>query len=29
MPGQRPISKGMQVIMDDDLIMWLSKDLVG
>jgi GNAT superfamily N-acetyltransferase len=26
--GQRPLSKGMQVTMDDDLIMWLTKDLV-
>jgi GNAT superfamily N-acetyltransferase len=27
--GQRPVSKGMQVTMDDDLIMWLTKDLVS
>jgi GNAT superfamily N-acetyltransferase len=27
--GQRPLSKGMQVIMDDDLIIWLAKDLVS
>ena len=27
--GQRPLSKGMQVTMDDDLIMWLTKDLVS
>lgn len=27
--GQAPLSKGMQVRMDDDLIMWLTKDLVG
>ena len=27
--GQRPLSKGMQVIMDDDLIIWLTKDLVS
>jgi GNAT superfamily N-acetyltransferase len=26
---QRPLSKGLQVIMDDDLIIWLSKDLVS
>jgi len=26
--GQRPLSKGMQVTMDDDLIIWLTKDLV-
>jgi GNAT superfamily N-acetyltransferase len=25
--GQRPLGKGMQVTMDDDLIMWLTKDL--
>jgi hypothetical protein len=25
--GQRPLSKGMQVTMDDDLIIWLTKDL--
>ena len=27
--GQRPLRKGMQVTMDDDLIIWLTKDLVG
>ena len=27
--GQRPLGKGMQVIMDDELIMWLTKDLVS
>jgi GNAT superfamily N-acetyltransferase len=27
--GQRPLSKGMQVAMDDDLIIWLTKDLVS
>jgi GNAT superfamily N-acetyltransferase len=27
--GQRPLSKGMQVAMDDDLIMWLTKNLVS
>ena len=27
--GQRPLSKGTQVIMDDDLIIWLTKDLVS
>jgi GNAT superfamily N-acetyltransferase len=27
--GQRPLGKGMQVTMDDDLIMWLTKDLVS
>jgi GNAT superfamily N-acetyltransferase len=27
--GQRPLPKGMQVTMDDDLIMWLAKDLVS
>ncbi len=27
--GQRPLSKGMQVTMDDDLIVWLTKDLVS
>jgi hypothetical protein len=27
--GQRPLGKGMQVTMDDDLIMWLGKDLVS
>ena len=26
--GQRPLSKGMQVTMDDDLIIWLTKDLL-
>ncbi len=26
--GQRPLSKGMEVTMDDDLIIWLTKDLV-
>jgi len=26
--AQRPLGRGMQVIMDDDLIMWLTKDLV-
>jgi len=25
--GQRPLSKGMQVTVDDNLIMWLTKDL--
>jgi hypothetical protein len=27
--GQRPLSKGMQVTIDDDLIMWLTEDLVS
>lgn len=27
--GQQPLSKGMQVSIDDDLIMWLTKDLVS
>ena len=27
--GQRPLSEGMQVTMDDDLIIWLTKDLVS
>ena len=27
--GQRPLSKGMQVTIDDDLIIWLTKDLVS
>jgi len=27
--GQRPLSKGARVTMDHDLIMWLTKDLVG
>ena len=27
--GQRPLSKGLQVIMDDDLIIWLTRDLVS
>jgi hypothetical protein len=27
--GQRPLRKGMQVSIDDDLIIWLSKDLVS
>ena len=27
--GQRPLSKGMQVTIDHDLIMWLTKDLVS
>ena len=27
--GQRPQSKGMRVTIDDDLIMWLSKDLLS
>jgi GNAT superfamily N-acetyltransferase len=27
--GQRPVSKGMPVTMDDDLIVWLTKDLVS
>jgi GNAT superfamily N-acetyltransferase len=27
--GQRPLSKGTQVTMDDDLIMWLTKDLAN
>ena len=26
-PAQRPLGKGMQVTMDDDLIMWLTKEL--
>ena len=26
---QRPLSKGMQVTMDDDLIIWLTKDLAS
>jgi hypothetical protein len=26
---QRPLSKGMQVIMDDNPIIWLTKDLVS
>ena len=25
--GQRPLRKGTQVVMDDDLIIWLTKDL--
>jgi len=25
--GQRPLRTGMQVTIDDDLIMWLTKDL--
>jgi len=27
--GQRPLGNGMQVTVDDDLIMWLTKDLVS
>jgi hypothetical protein len=27
--GQHPLSKGMQVIMDDDLIIRLIKDLIS
>lgn len=27
--GQRPLSKGMQVTVDDDLIIWLTKELVS
>jgi hypothetical protein len=27
--GRRPLGKGMQVIMGDELIMWLTKDLVS
>ena len=27
--GQRPLRRGMQVSMDDDLIIWLTKDLVS
>jgi len=27
--GQRPLSKGMRVTIGDDLIMWLTKDLVS
>ena len=27
--GQLPLSKGMQVTMDDDLIIWLTKDLAS
>ena len=27
--GQRPLSKGMQVTMDDDVLIWLTKDLVS
>ena len=27
--GQRPLSKGMQVTMDDDLIIWLTKELAS
>jgi len=27
--GQRPLRKGMQVSIDDDLIIWLTKDLVS
>jgi Acetyltransferase (GNAT) family len=27
--GQRPLSKGMRVNMDHDLIIWLTKDLVS
>ena len=27
--GQRPLRKGMRVTMDDDLIIWLTKDLVS
>ena len=26
---QRPLTKGMRVTIDDDLMMWLTKDLVG
>ena len=27
--GQRPLRKGMLVTMDDDLIIWLTKDLAS
>jgi GNAT superfamily N-acetyltransferase len=27
--GQQPLGQGMQVTMDDDLIMWLTKDLIS
>jgi GNAT superfamily N-acetyltransferase len=27
--GQEPLRKGMRVILDDDLIIWLTKDLVS
>ena len=27
--GQRPLSKGTRVTMDDDLIIWLTKDLIS
>ena len=27
--GQQPLSEGMQAAMDNDLIMWLTKDLAG
>jgi len=27
--GQRPLRKGMLVTVDDDLIIWLTKDLAG
>ncbi len=27
--GQGPLRRGMQVTMDDDLIIWLTKDLVS
>jgi GNAT superfamily N-acetyltransferase len=27
--GQRPLTKGMQVSMDHDLIIWLTKDLIS
>jgi len=27
--GERPHSKGTQVTMDDDLIIWLTKDLIS
>ena len=27
--GQRPLTKGMQVTMDDDLIIWLTKELAS
>jgi hypothetical protein len=27
--GQRPLRRGTQVTMDDDLIIWLTKDLVS
>ena len=27
--GQRPLSNGTRVTMDDDLIIWLTKDLIS